>query len=639
MASFSRSAINAFGAGYNAASPREDKDGKTAYQRYVEKFYGPDVTSHRDPIALARAASGAVERGLKTGAGFLSHAAAGLLGAPQGPSRATPQASGGGIGSDVGAASRDIPSNRLYGNSAVSAGLGSAGGSGSGYGNFNDVGSRISNDLQRDFGLSANQAAGIVGNLGHESGGFTKYQEVNPTSGRGGAGWAQWTGSRRTDFENYTKQNNLHPQSYEANYGFLKKELTGPYKGAIAAVKKANTVQDAVYAFEGTYEKAGKNTKGYGSRLKYANSIVAGAPTTALAYTSTGAKLTPAQQAAAAEAAGQPSSLGSISRRGDDVAAMQRDLNSRGAKLTVDGLEGPLTRQAAQQFYGSPTSVRTPSFTNPPATTANNWSSLQGSPTSTVNQRQDYVSTPGFTNRQSYTSGRGDEGSIPRAGVASTPSTNQPYTPAAATPQTPYYNNPYTGSTGGSINPNIRTVQAVPIQSDVAHKSPLPGYYDDQTASGMTIQGGRPVPTRGGYAPTTAPVLAGGFSRAPVPQTPSFMDPYTMSTGGANAIVQPTQTARLPRARPDYQPPQQAVPTAGMSLGDLQALAEKYGVPVGHIADVASDIGSRASSAVREGMSRNAGNNYSGGNYQGGSYGGAAGRSINTGVGGAFKNR
>jgi len=182
-------------------------------------------------------------------------------------------------------------------------------------------------------------------------------------------------------------------------------------------------------------------------------------------------------------------------------------------------------------------------------------------------------------------------------------------------------------------------VQAVPIQSDVAHKSPLPGYYDDQTASGMTIQGGRPVPTRGGYAPTTAPVLAGGFSRAPVPQTPAFMNPYTMSTGGANAIVQPTQTARLPRARPDYQPPQQAVPTAGMSLGDLQALAEKYGVPVGHIADVASDIGSRASSAVREGMSRNAGNNYSGGNYQGGSYGGAAGRSINTGVGGAFKNR
>jgi hypothetical protein len=76
-----------------------------------------------------------------------------------------------------------------------------------------------------------------------------------------------------------------------------------------------------------------------------------------------------------------------------------------------------------------------------------------------------------------------------------------------------------------------------------------------------------------------------------------------------------------------------------MSLGDLQALAEKYGVPVGHIADVASDIGSRASSAVREGMSRNAGNNYSGGNYTGGSYGGAGGRSIGTGVGGAFKNR
>src|SRR6185295_11230523 len=179
MASFSNSAAAGFGAGYDLASSKKDKSGKSAYQRYVEKYYGPDVTSHRDPIALARAATGAVAQGLKSGAGFLSHAAAGLVGAPLGPSKAaaTPSQGRGGIGSDTGAASRDVPSNRLYGNSAVSAGLGSAGGSGSGYGNANDVGSRISGDLQRDFGLTANQAAGIVGNLAHESGGFTQYQE------------------------------------------------------------------------------------------------------------------------------------------------------------------------------------------------------------------------------------------------------------------------------------------------------------------------------------------------------------------------------------------------------------------------------------------------------------------------------
>jgi len=479
--------------------------------------------------------------GAKTGAEGAYRAGAGLVGAPQGPSRSYAPT---GIGSDRTAA-RDY--------------------SGSGYGDPS-IGSRIAADLRRDFGLTANQAAGIVGNLGHESGGFKYYQEISPRAGRGGAGWAQWTDTRgsprRTAFENYTRANNLNPNSYEANYGFLKNELTGTHKGALAAVKKANTVQDAVYAFEGQFERAG--VKNYGSRMRYANSL---GGSTISTYSGSGAD--------------------------PNVAAMQQHLNSLGAKLTVDGLRGPLTRAAEKQFLGSPTSVRTPSFTAP------NAAYRPGSPGLTLG-----------------------------AGLSS------PYTAAPATPRTPYYNNPYSGSTGGSINPNVRSVPTVAVQSNVRSKSPLPSYYDSQLGNDMTTAGGRRVPTTAGYAPPTGPVLTGGFSppaRAPTPQTPAYMNPYTMGTGGANAIVQPVQTARMPQPRPSYPPPSLPTPTGPTMFQQMQDAARRAAAVAAQVAQQAKDAYSQS---TRSGMG------YSGGGgYTGGSYGGAGGRSINTGVGGAFRNR
>ena len=53
--------------------------------------------------------------------------------------------------------------------------------------------------LMRDLGLTDLQAAGLLGNLGHESGGFRQLQEVAPAvaGSRGGWGLAQWTGPRR----------------------------------------------------------------------------------------------------------------------------------------------------------------------------------------------------------------------------------------------------------------------------------------------------------------------------------------------------------------------------------------------------------------------------------------------------------
>ncbi|HEV7321576.1 MAG TPA: phage tail tip lysozyme [Ensifer sp.] len=93
-----------------------------------------------------------------------------------------------------------------------------------------NIAERLKRDLQHTFKLSEFQAAAIVGNLDHESGGFRFHQEVGVGGrGRGGAGWAQWTGPRRDAFEKYSKD--LDPKSYEANYGYLKKELTDEYWG------------------------------------------------------------------------------------------------------------------------------------------------------------------------------------------------------------------------------------------------------------------------------------------------------------------------------------------------------------------------------------------------------------------------
>ncbi|XKM41271.1 phage tail tip lysozyme [Rhizobium ruizarguesonis] len=64
---------------------------------------------------------------------------------------------------------------------------------------WDTIAPRLVSDLSRDFQLSPEQAAGVVGQLGQESAGFGTMQEVNPLvpGSRGGYGYAQWTGPRR----------------------------------------------------------------------------------------------------------------------------------------------------------------------------------------------------------------------------------------------------------------------------------------------------------------------------------------------------------------------------------------------------------------------------------------------------------
>lgn len=130
---------------------------------------------------------------------------------------------------------------------------------------------RLINDPE--LRLTPEQAAGVMGNLAHESGWFRHMQEINPVGGgRGGFGWAQWTGPRRRKFEAWTAQHGLDPRSDEANFGFLKHELLSTERralGPLQASRDANTASDA---FMDHFERPG--VRATGSRRSNAAQIL-----------------------------------------------------------------------------------------------------------------------------------------------------------------------------------------------------------------------------------------------------------------------------------------------------------------------------------------------------------------------------
>jgi len=107
------------------------------------------------------------------------------------------------------------------------------------------------------YGLKDFQAAGIVGNLGHESNGMQTLHEIGQPDGKGGYGWGQWTASRRVSFFTWCKENKLDWQSDEANEGYLFHELDTSYKSVITHLKATKTLAQATMVFEKEYEGAG----------------------------------------------------------------------------------------------------------------------------------------------------------------------------------------------------------------------------------------------------------------------------------------------------------------------------------------------------------------------------------------------
>ena len=241
---------------------------------------------------------------------------------------------------------------------------------------FRNLAPRIMRDLMAEsrFGLSSDDAAAIVGNLAHETLGFTKMQEMAPTvkGSRGGYGWAQWTGPRRVAFEAWCDARGLEHDGYEANYSFLYRELATDHANAVAAVKAAGSLKDKVIAFEKVYEGAG--VKSYSSRLKYAREAIAAfsaaPPTVAAESIPAPSVAVPANPASKSwfdrlgiaigilpKTAAAPIAPVDPAARSTLVTRVQKQLQALGYGEVglADGLAGPKLRAAIDGFCGEQT--------------------------------------------------------------------------------------------------------------------------------------------------------------------------------------------------------------------------------------------------------------------------------------------
>jgi hypothetical protein len=129
---------------------------------------------------------------------------------------------------------------------------------------FKKLAPRMMRDLMRDFAPLADfQAAGIVGNGGGESGGFTIAQEGGVRPPHGGWGGFQWTADRRRNYETFITAHggDMHSErdalNYDFMYGMLKQELQGPEKAAILALRQTRDVSEATKMFMVKFERPG----------------------------------------------------------------------------------------------------------------------------------------------------------------------------------------------------------------------------------------------------------------------------------------------------------------------------------------------------------------------------------------------
>lgn len=111
----------------------------------------------------------------------------------------------------------------------------------------------------RELDLTDIQAAGLLGNLGHETGGFAHLQEVSPSvpGSPGGWGIAQWTGPRRRAMEAWCHAQGLDPASEAANEGYLCAELSTGEARALLALRHARTLEQATEVFCRLFERPG----------------------------------------------------------------------------------------------------------------------------------------------------------------------------------------------------------------------------------------------------------------------------------------------------------------------------------------------------------------------------------------------
>ena len=209
---------------------------------------------------------------------------------------------------------------------------------------WEERGGWLVNRLAEFFNLQPFQAAGIVGNLGYESAGFTKLHEIGQPEGQGGYGWAQWTGPRRKTFMDYCDLHRLDWRSDEANYGYLFAELRMEYHHTITAVSQTLNDADAVFSVGQTYERPGGTTStnlpGFDGRLKYARRALVGAG----AHTQVGTPTPPVWIPA------KPAVSDTVGPVVAAIKGLQTALVAYGYDGRIDGMWGPRSAAALQAY-------------------------------------------------------------------------------------------------------------------------------------------------------------------------------------------------------------------------------------------------------------------------------------------------
>jgi hypothetical protein len=125
-------------------------------------------------------------------------------------------------------------------------------------------------------GWTKEQAAGIVGNLFHESGGKMKTNARAPGDGRDGSdsiGIAQWNAERATALKAFAAAQGKPWTDYETQLAFVDKELRSSHSSAGEALKNAKTADEAAGVIVTRYEMPKGSNRGAESSLGWKSRV------------------------------------------------------------------------------------------------------------------------------------------------------------------------------------------------------------------------------------------------------------------------------------------------------------------------------------------------------------------------------
>jgi hypothetical protein len=112
----------------------------------------------------------------------------------------------------------------------------------------------------KEAGYTRGQIAGVLGNIQLESGFNPRINEggtVGAPLGKGGFGFAQWTGGRQQNLVNFAKQKKMDPGDPNLQADFLLYELRGPEKRADQSLRGAVSPEESARRFLVDFERAG----------------------------------------------------------------------------------------------------------------------------------------------------------------------------------------------------------------------------------------------------------------------------------------------------------------------------------------------------------------------------------------------